>query len=272
VRILATLSFADTGTARVAGIDVSDNPAEVRRVAGYVAQKSGVDAQATGTENLMLQARVHGIGRADARAISARLTKRFGLGEAADRIVKTWSGGMRRRLDVALAMVHSPRVLFLDEPTTGLDPEVRADLWDEIRRLRDDDGVTVLLTTHYLEEADQLADRLAIIDQGRIVAEGTPGELKDGMRGDGIHIELTDPGTGSAAAAILDRTVREILVDGRLIHARVDRGAEAVPRVVAALNDAGIEAVAVTVSRPSLDDVFLRYAGLAYSRREEVGQ
>ncbi len=191
VKILATLARPDEGTAVVAGVDVLTDPGTVRRLVGYVSQRSGADVHATGTENLTLQARVHDIDRHEARGISARLMDRFGLTEAADRVVKTWSGGMRRRLDIALAMVHSPKVLFLDEPTTGLDPEVRADLWNEIRRLRDEDGVTVLLTTHYLEEADQLADTIAIVDRGKVVAEGTPSQLKDGMKGDGLHIDLT---------------------------------------------------------------------------------
>ena len=202
--------------------------------------------------------------------ISARLMDRFGLTEAADRVVKTWSGGMRRRLDIALAMVHSPKVLFLDEPTTGLDPEVRADLWSEIRRLRDDDGVTVLLTTHYLEEADQLADSIAIVDRGKVVAEGTPSQLKDGMKGDGLHIDLSQPDMTNEAIRILDGEpgLRELVVEGRTIHARADRGAEAVPRVITALNTAGIEVAAVTVSRPSLEDVFFTYAGRRFAATE----
>ena len=267
VKILATLSRPDEGTAVVAGIDVLTDPETVRRLAGYVSQRSGADAQATGNENLILQSRIHGIDRNEARRISARLMDRFGLTNSADRLVKTWSGGMRRRLDIALALVHSPKVLFLDEPTTGLDPEVRGDLWDEIRRLRDEDGVTVLLTTHYLEEADQLADRVAIIDQGRIVVEGTPSQLKDSMKGDGLHIELTETDTVKEATETLDRErgLRELVVQGRNIHARADRGAEAVPRVLTALNAAGIEVTAVTVNRPSLDDVFLAHAGRKYA-------
>jgi ABC-2 type transport system ATP-binding protein len=267
VKILATLSRPDEGTAVVAGIDVLTDPGTVRRLVGYVSQRSGADAHATGTENLTLQARVHDIDRHKARRISARLLDRFGLTEHADRVVKTWSGGMRRRLDIALAMVHSPEVLFLDEPTTGLDPEVRADLWSEIRRLRDEDGVTVLLTTHYLEEADQLADSIAIVDYGKVVAEGTPSQLKDGMKGDGLHIDLTGDDMARQAIEILEGEpgLGGLVAQGRSIHARTDRGAEAVPRVIRALDAAGIEVAAITVSRPSLDDVFLAHAGRRYA-------
>ena len=271
VKILTTLSRPDEGTAEVAGVDVLSQPDRVRRVVGYVAQRSGADIQATGTENLVLQARVHGLDRSEARRRSSQLLERFGLARDADRLVKTWSGGMRRRLDIALALVHSPQVLFLDEPTTGLDPEVRTELWDEIRRLRDVDGVTVLLTTHYLEEADQLADRLAIIDQGKVVAEGTPSELKDSMRGDGLHIELSAPDTTGKAIDVLnsDFGLRDLVVEGRIVHARAGRGAETVPRVLAALIGAGIEVLAVTVNRPSLDDVFLRHAGRKFIPMEK---
>jgi ABC-2 type transport system ATP-binding protein len=267
VKILATLSRPDEGTAVVAGIDVLTDPGTVRRLVGYVSQRSGADAHATGTENLTLQARVHDIDRHEARRISARLLDRFGLTEQADRVVKTWSGGMRRRLDIALAMVHSPEVLFLDEPTTGLDPEVRADLWIEIRRLRDEDGVTVLLTTHYLEEADQLADSIAIVDHGKVVAEGNPSQLKDGMKGDGLHIDLTGEDMARQAIEILEGEpgLGGLVAQGRTIHARTDRGAEAVPRVIRALDAAGIEVAAITVSRPSLDDVFLAHAGRRYA-------
>jgi ABC-2 type transport system ATP-binding protein len=265
VKILTTLSRPDSGTATVAGANLLEAPEAVRRRIGYVSQSSGSDLQATGIENLVLQARVHGFGRTEAKETAARLLDRFELGESGGRVVKTWSGGMRRRLDIALALVHRPRLLFLDEPSTGLDPEVRAGLWDEIRRLRDE-GVTVLLTTHYLEEADQLADRVAIIDHGKIIATGTPSELKDGMRGDGLHIDLADSDVAKRAARILDGAadIHETTLEGETVHARTEKGAEAVPRVLAALGQAGIEAVAVTVTRPSLDDVFLRHTGHRY--------
>ena len=269
VKILTTLSYPDEGEASIAGVDVLSDPDAVRRSIGYVAQRSGSDVQSTGMENLVLQARINGFDRSEARRRAAGLLERFGLSESADRLVKTWSGGMQRRLDIALALVHSPQILFLDEPTTGLDPEVRAELWDVIRTLRDVDGVTVLLTTHYLEEADHLADRIVIIDHGRVVAEGTPGDLKDGMRGDALHIELTSTDMiGSAMQVLATSQLREVVVDGRSVHARVDRGAEAIPVVLAALDAAGVRVLEVTVNRPSLDDVFLRHTGRRFATTE----
>lgn len=270
VKILTTLSRPDQGAAWVAGADVLNQPEQVRTLVGQVAQKSGSDSQATGTENMMLQARIHGLDRIQARRRSDLLIKRLGLEDHADRPVKTWSGGLRRRLDIALALVNEPEVLFLDEPTTGLDPTSRADLWDEIRRLRDEDGVTVLLTTHYLDEADRLADRLAIIDHGKLVTEGTPTELKDEMKGDGIHIEVHDPDLVSSAVSALEAVgLQDLIVEGRTVHGRAQRAADATPKVLGALHHAGVEVLEMTVSRPSLDDVFLRYTGRRFLSREQ---
>ncbi len=190
VKILATLTRADSGTATVAGVDVARDPAAVRRRIGLVSQKPSSDPMATGRENLVLAARIQGMGRSEARERAAWLLGRFGLAEAADRLVRTWSGGMSRKLDVAIGLVHRPEVLFLDEPTTGLDPEARAELWAEIGRLAGDDATTVLLTTHYLDEADRLADRLAIVDRGRVVVAGTPEGLKSELRGDTVVVEV----------------------------------------------------------------------------------
>src|SRR5918996_1909238 len=186
VKILTTLSRPDAGRARVAGLDVLRQADQVRRLIGVVAQRSGVDREATGRENLALQGLVHGLRGRELRRRVDGLLDRFGLAEAADRVVGGYSGGMQRRLDIALGLVHHPQVLFLDEPTTGLDPEVRADLWEEIARLAADEGLTILLTTHYLEEADRLASRLAIVDHGRVVVEGTPDGLKRELRGDAV--------------------------------------------------------------------------------------
>ena len=183
VRILATLSAPTSGSARVAGFDVVEQPQEVRRRIGYVAQASGVDLSATGRENLTLQGRLFRLPPPELRTRLNELLELFQLTGAADRPAATYSGGMRRRLDVAMGLIHRPQVLFLDEPTTGLDPESRAVMWKEVKRLADG-GLTLLLTTHYLEEADQLAQRLAIVDGGRIVTEGTPDELKERLRGD----------------------------------------------------------------------------------------
>jgi ABC-2 type transport system ATP-binding protein len=269
VKILTTLSRADGGEARVAGHDVLRDAAQVRRAIGVVGQKPGFDAEATGRENLDLQAEIHGISGAARRTRVHELLARFGLADAARRAAKTYSGGMQRRLDVALGLVHRPRVLFLDEPTTGLDPEARTELWREIERLSRDERMTILLTTHYLEEADRLASQLAIIDRGRIVAEGSPDELKRELRGDTVQIELAEDGHAAAAAALgALGGIAELTVDGRVLRARADDGASAVPVLIAALEQRGVSVASATMSRPSLDDVYLRHAGRTFS--EEV--
>jgi ABC-2 type transport system ATP-binding protein len=249
----------------VLGADVARQPDRVRRLIGLVGQHGAVDAEATGRENLVLQGHVYGMGGAALRQRVEELLARFGLTEVADRIVKTWSGGMRRKLDVATGLVHRPQVLFLDEPTTGLDPEARADVWTEVQRLAAE-GLTILLTTHYLEEADRLAGQVAIIDHGRIVARGTPDELKSELRGDAIVVELRDSGRNGAATAVLERLagLYEPAMEGRTLRARADDGASAVPTVLAALDAAGLGVASVTVARPSLDDVYLRHTGRAY--------
>jgi ABC-2 type transport system ATP-binding protein len=279
VKILTSLARPDSGTARVDGVDVLARPGQVRHVIGVVAQRSGADPTATGRENLILQGRLYGLRGGAARARAGELLTHFGLAEAAGRLVKTYSGGMQRRLDVALGLMHRPAVLFLDEPTTGLDPESRAALWAEIARLAAGDGMTVLLTTHYLEEADRLADRLAIVDRGRVVTSGTPDELKGELRGDVVHVELpAGAGGGTGADTALVRSalaalpeVRDVLIAGRDVSARSDDGAAAVPVVLAALQRAGVNAASVAVARPSLDDVYLRYTGRRYSESQTPG-
>jgi ABC-2 type transport system ATP-binding protein len=270
VKILTTLSRADSGTARVAGFDVVKDQDAVRRVIGYVPQKPSADPMATGIENLLLSGRIYGLSRQDAVRRAGELLERFDLTEAGGRQVRTYSGGMQRRLDVALGLVHRPRVLFLDEPTTGLDPEARTDLWTEVERLSGDEGLTVLLTTHYLEEADRLADQLAIVDHGKIVAEGTPEALKAELRGDSVHIELVDADTDGQVRTLLAQLpgIGEIIAEGNTLRARVDRGATAVPAVLGALEDKAIPVTAVTVSRPSLDDVYLSYTGRSFKSAE----
>jgi ABC-2 type transport system ATP-binding protein len=270
VKILTTLSRPDEGAASVAGFDVLRQPDEVRRAIGVVGQRAGVDRDATGRENLRLQGQLFGMGGRTVEARIAELLERFGLADAADRIVKTYSGGMQRRLDVALGLVHQPTVLFLDEPTTGLDPEVRASMWVEITRLASEQGLTILLTTHYLEEADALTDRLVIVDRGRIVAEGTAEELKGELKGDAIHVELGEPETNGRVRVALDplAEVREVAVDGQTLRARSDDGARAVPVVLQALEANGVRVVSVTVSRPSLDDVYLRHTGRSFTEAE----
>jgi ABC-2 type transport system ATP-binding protein len=265
VRILSTLSRPDAGAARVAGHDVLADPAAVRRAIGCVGQRSGVDRDATGAENLRLQGQIHGLrGRSLAARVDA-LLEQFGLSDAGGRFVRTYSGGMQRRLDIAMALVHRPQVLFLDEPTTGLDPEVRAEMWREIQEMSRE-GLSILLTTHYLEEADRLASELAIVDRGRVVAGGPPERLKAELRGDAIHLELAFAANGAVQAALDPLPgIRELVVDGTSLHARADEGARAVPLVLGALEAGGVDVASVTVSRPSLDDVYLRHAGRSFA-------
>ncbi|HEY4226756.1 MAG TPA: ATP-binding cassette domain-containing protein [Candidatus Limnocylindrales bacterium] len=267
VRILTTLSQPDSGTATVAGCDVIREPARVRRSIGVVGQKGAVDRAATGRENLVLQGRVFGMSRHDLGPRVAELLDQLGLADAADRIVGSWSGGMQRKLDVAMGLVHRPAVLFLDEPTTGLDPEARAALWAEISRLAYGDGMTILLTTHYLDEADRLAGTVAIVDGGRIVARGTPEALKAELHGDAIHVVVRAQADAAPAATVLAslRGLGQPAVDGTRVSARADQAAAAMPVVLAALDGAGIEVAAVTVARPSLDDVYFRHTGRAFS-------
>jgi ABC-2 type transport system ATP-binding protein len=273
VKILTTLARPDSGTATVAGHDVLRHPDRVRRAIGVVAQSSGADPVATGRENLQLQGRLYGVRGAGLNRRVDELLDRFKLADAAKRQVKGYSGGMRRRLDVALGLVHRPEVLFLDEPTTGLDPEARTAMWDEIARLAGDEGLTILLTTHYLEEADRLAERIAIVDRGRVVVEGTPDALKGELRGDAVHVELREA-VGEAGRTVLGGAltglpgVHEALFEGRRISVRADDGAAAMPALLGALERAGVGVAAATVARPSLDDVYLRYAGRRYSEAE----
>jgi ABC-2 type transport system ATP-binding protein len=266
VKVLTTLSRPDAGSARVAGLDVLADAARVRHAIGVVSQKHAVDEAATGQENLVLQGQVQGLRTREAKARAAELLERFGLGDAARKLARTYSGGMQRRLDLAMGLVHRPQVLFLDEPTTGLDPEVRALIWAEISSLARTDGLTILLTTHYLEEADQLASQLAFIDHGRVVATGSPAALKAELRGDAIHVELRDDVEDRAVRGALEPVagIREIVLDGRALHARADEGAAAVPAVLAALDSHGLPVASVTVARPSLDDVYLRYTGRTF--------
>ncbi len=253
VKVLTTLTLPDAGRAAVAGIDVAAAPDQVRRAIGVVAQGSGVDVQATGRENLRLQGQLHGLRGRPLEQRVGELLDRFGLGEAADRVTRGYSGGMQRRLDIAMALVHDPRVLFLDEPTTGLDPEVRAEMWDGIGKL----GKTVLLTTHYLEEADRLADTVAIVDRGRIVAAGSPEELKAQLRGDAIQVEVA----GEVNGALDSLGLREVTVEGGVLRARADDGGRAIPALLQALEAQGVAVASVKVARPSLDDVYLQHTG-----------
>jgi ABC-2 type transport system ATP-binding protein len=269
VRILTTLSRPDSGSASVAGIDVLADPVRVRHAIGVVGQKHGIDPEATGRENLVLQGEFYGIAGRDLKRRAAEALERFGLTDAADRQAKTYSGGMQRRLDVAMGLLHRPQVLFLDEPTTGLDPEARSDMWREIERLAHDERMTILLTTHYMEEADRLASQLAIVDRGRIVAQGTPDDLKRELEGDTIQVELADMRNGTARRALEGITgLGDATLDGRTLRARARDGGAAIPAVLAAFEAHGVRAASVTLARPSLDDVYMRYAGRAFDHTE----
>ncbi len=274
VRVLTTLTRPDSGHASVAGEDVVAHPDRVRRATGYVAQDSGVDWEATGRENLLLQGRIHGMSGATLRARVDELLGLVGMEEAADRIARGYSGGMKRRLDIAIGLVHRPRVLFLDEPTTGLDPEARAAMWVEVERLAAQENLTILLTTHYLEEADRLAERVAIVSRGKVVVEGRPDELKAGLRGDSVTVELAE-GDGGAAEAVeivgAFAGARETGADGRHVRTRVPNGAQAIPGILSALDGRGIAVASVTTARPSLDDVYLHYTGREFAAEDERG-
>jgi ABC-2 type transport system ATP-binding protein len=272
VKILTTLTRADSGSALVAGHDVRREPEAVRRAIGVVGQKNSGGLSDTGRENLVLQGRMYGLRGAELKERVDDLLQRFGLWDAANRVVRGYSGGMHRRLDIAMGLVHRPQVLFLDEPTTGLDPEVRAEMWEEISALRED-GVTILLTTHYLEEADRLADRVAIVDQGRIVVAGTSDELKGQLRGDSVHIDLAEPpGDGEVRKALADLDgIGEVVLGERTLRARAADGAAAVPVMLAALENQRVRVASVMVSRPSLDDVYLRHTGRSFDDADAQG-
>jgi ABC-2 type transport system ATP-binding protein len=244
----------------------------VRRALGYVPQDSGVDQLGTGRENLMLQGHIQGMAGRDLRKRTDELLELVGIAHAADRVVKGYSGGMRRRLDIALGLVHRPRVLFLDEPTTGLDPEARVAMWEEVSRLAEAEALTILLTTHYLEEADQLAHRLAIVSQGRVVVDGTPAELKAKLRGDAVQVELTDGRLEDAKGVMATvGAAPEAVVGERTLVARVQDGGSALPGILSALDSAGIGVASVGVSRPSLDDVYLHFTGRDFSSEDRSG-
>jgi ABC-2 type transport system ATP-binding protein len=268
LRMLTTLLPIDSGTATVAGFDVARQPQQVRTRIGYVSQLGGADELATGRENLILQGRLYGATRAQVAPRAQALVELLDLAEFADRRVATYSGGQRRRLDIALGIVHEPPVLFLDEPTTGLDPQSRANLWDHIRGLRQS-GTTVFLTTHYLDEADVLCDRLMIMDHGQIVAEGTPRALKQEVAGDAIVISLR-PGEHGAGDHGAERAVpvlrgepyvRELAADDGQLRLYVDDGGTALPQLIRLLDSRGIGIRSISMSEPTLDDVFLRQTG-----------
>ena len=260
LRMLATLLTPTSGEASIAGADLGREPQTVRERIGYVPQGGSTDPAETGRGELVIQGRLYGMNKADAQKRAAEVLATLDLEEAADRSIGTYSGGMKRRLDVGLGIVHTPAVLFLDEPTTGLDPQARARMWDEIRRLRER-GTTVFLTTHYLEEADALADRLAIIDHGEIVAKGTADELKRQVAGDVITLGVNGSMERVLETVRLQPFVREATGEDGFVRLYVDRGETAVPLILRLLDGAGLEAASISLNRPSLDDVFLRQTG-----------
>jgi ABC-2 type transport system ATP-binding protein len=273
VRVLTTLTRPDEGEAFVAGHDVLRHPERARRAFGYVPQDSGVDPEGTGRENLVLQGRIHGMPGRELRVRVDELLELVDIADAGDRVVRGYSGGMRRRLDIALGLVHRPSVLFLDEPTTGLDPEARATMWVEVQRLADQEALTILLTTHYLEEADQLAGRIAIVSRGQVAVEGTPDELKRNLRGESVTVELQNGRAAEAADVIAAFDgASETNVDGHHVRTRVPNGAQAIPGLLSALDARGIEVAAVTTARPSLDDVYLHYTGREFASEDAAGK
>jgi ABC-2 type transport system ATP-binding protein len=273
VRILSTLLAPDAGHARVAGLDVVREAEQLRSRIGLAGQNAAVDENLTGAENLTMVGRLYGTRRRAARARAIELLEQFGLADAGDRVVKTYSGGMRRRLDLAAALVARPPVLFLDEPTTGLDPRSRAELWETIEALVAD-GTTVLLTTQYLDEADRLADRIAVVDHGRVIADGTADELKDRVGGERLEVQLADADEALEAAWALGGMVDAApQIDGASVRLPVERGTGAIMEAVRRLDEANLVVDDVALRRPTLDDVFLTLTGheaVEGEQREEV--
>ncbi|GAB4441914.1 MAG: ATP-binding cassette domain-containing protein [Anaerolineae bacterium] len=268
ISILTTLALPSEGRATVGGYDVVCQPGEVRRIAGVALQEIGLDPLMKSLELLTIQGQMFGASRKAARQRAGELLEIVGLTDAIDRRVGKYSGGMRRRLDLAMALVHEPEILFLDEPTTGLDPASRRDIWDEVRRLNRQLGMTIFLTTQYLEEADELADRIAIIDGGKIAAEGSPAQLKAGLGAESINLQFEDEAATTAATAALSDMVDRVQADRKALRLYLNGASAAVPRVVSRLQQANLAPVSLTLSQPTLDDVFLRVTGQRFQPDE----
>lgn len=262
-RILTTLASADQGEIHYFG-----SPKINKQMIGCVAQNSGVDPTATGRENLMLQGRIYGLPKKALKERVNELLTVFHLQEAADRLSKHYSGGMKRKLDLAMGIIHRPKLLFLDEPTTGLDPESRAELWQMIKQLQSDAGMTVLLTTHYMEEADELADRIAFMNEGRIVAEGTPDEMKNKVGGDTITIECREAQVAAQVLAAAYSVQQPEKQDESTLHVVTENGAEKLPNVIRLLEEQHIPVDSIKVSRPDIGDAYLLYTGKTLRKDE----
>jgi ABC-2 type transport system ATP-binding protein len=261
IKILTTLVLPTSGRAAVGGFDVADYDDDVRRITGVALQEIGIDPLMKATELLELQARLFGSRRAEAQQRARELLALVQLENAADRRTGTFSGGMRRRLDLALSLVHEPRILFLDEPTTGLDPASRRDVWKEVRRLNQKLGITIFLTTQYLEEADALADRVAIIDAGKIAVEGAPEALKASLGGESISLLFDARDTAEQALSELTGIGERLQLDRESVRLYISQAAQAIPAVVNRLQQASIEPLSLTLTQPTLDDVFLQVTG-----------
>ncbi len=262
LRILTTLLPFEKGDAHVAGISVKSEPQEIRKCIGYVSQKGGADARATGWENLILQGRLYGLSKQKALSRAETLVNSFTLEECIHRLVETYSGGQRRRLDIALSMMHQPKILFLDEPTTGLDPQSRDNLWSKILQLKQE-GITIFLTSHYLDEVDALADSLAIMDHGKIVATGTPTSLKRQISGEMITLGIQNHFHEQALLLLKDKNdfLNEIHASDQELRLHVNQGASALPHILRLLDQANIQFETIQMSHPSLNDVFLKKTG-----------
>ncbi len=261
IKILTTLALPTAGRATVGGYDVVHEAGRVRAIAGVALQEIGLDPLMKSRELLTLQGQLFGMSRGQARQRAEELLRLVRLEDAVDRRVGKYSGGMRRRLDLALALVHQPEILFLDEPTTGLDPASRRDVWEEVRRLNERLGMTIFLTTQYLEEADELADNIAIIDRGQIVAEGSPAALKASLSAESINVTFRDEAAAEQALAALGDLAARFQQDRRVLRLYLNHAAEVLPRVVSRLQGADLEPIALTLTQPTLDDVFLAVTG-----------
>jgi ABC-2 type transport system ATP-binding protein len=270
VSVLTTLALPSGGYASVGGYDVVAEAKDVRRIAGVALQEIGLDPLMKPMELLTIQGQLFGMSRRDATQRAKELVELVKLSEFTDRRVGKFSGGMRRRLDLALALVHQPAVLFLDEPTTGLDPASRRDIWTEVRRLNREEGITIFLTTQYLEEADELADRIAIINRGKIAVEGKPEDLKAGLGAESINISFDDADTALRAADSLTAIAERIQTDRRIVRLYLLGAATAVPRVMAHLSAQHLHPVSLTLTQPTLDDVFLQVTGQRFSAETET--